>query len=128
TDRYDDIKESTVSDRLHYYVIGGYVFNLTDNLKFKPAILGKIVSGAPVTVDFSANFLIQEVVTIGAAYRYEDAVSALAGFQITKSLFAGYSYDYTITDLNKYNDGSHEIIIRFQLLPKPSRIKSPRFF
>ncbi|RYY31045.1 MAG: type IX secretion system membrane protein PorP/SprF [Sphingobacteriaceae bacterium] len=128
TDRYDDIKESTVSDRLHYYVIGGYVFNLTDNLKFKPAVLGKIVSGAPVTVDFSANFLIQEVVTIGAAYRYEDAISALAGFQITKSLFAGYSYDYTITDLNKYNDGSHEIIIRFQLLPKPSRIKSPRFF
>lgn len=128
SDYYDDIEEATVSDRLHYYVMGGYVFDISDGLKFKPAVLGKIVSGAPVTVDVSANFLIQEKVTLGASYRYDDSVSALAGFQISRSLFAGYSYDYSVTELNKYNDGSHEIILRFQLMPKSSRIKSPRFF
>lgn len=127
-DYYDDIEEAAVSDRLHYYVIAGYVFNISDNLKFKPAVLGKIVSGAPVTVDASANFLIQEKVTLGASYRWDDSVSALAGFQITPSIFAGYSYDYSVTNLNKYNDGSHEFILRFQLIPKNARIKSPRFF
>jgi type IX secretion system PorP/SprF family membrane protein len=128
SDYYDDIQEATVQDRLHYYVMGGYVFDITDDLKFKPAILGKIVSGSPLIVDASANFLIQNTVTLGASYRWDDSVSALAGFQITKSIFAGYSYDYSVTDLNKYNNGSHEIILRFQLVPSGSRIKSPRFF
>ncbi len=127
-DYYDDVQESTVSDRLHYYVMGGYVFDLSDNLKFKPAVLGKIVSGAPITVDVSANFLLYEKLTLGASYRWDDSVSALAGFQITRGLFAGYSYDYSVTELNKYNDGSHEIILKFELLPKNKRVKSPRFF
>jgi type IX secretion system PorP/SprF family membrane protein len=104
------------------------VFDISDNLIFKPAMLGKIVSGSPITVDLSANFLLYEKLTLGAAYRWDDSVSALAGFQITRGLFVGYSYDYTVTEFNKYNDGSHEIILRFQLVPKASRIKSPRFF
>lgn len=128
SDYYDDVQESTVSDRLHYYVMGGYVFDISDNLKFKPAVLGKIVSGAPVTVDVSANFLLYEKLTLGASYRWDDSVSALAGFQITRGIFAGYSYDYTVTEFNKYNDGSHEVILRFELLPKNKRVKSPRFF
>jgi len=128
TNIYDDIQESMVSDRLHYYVITGYVFNLGDNLKFKPAVMGKIVNGAPITVDASANFLLQETVTLGAAYRWNDAVSALAGVQVTENIFVAYSYDYSVTDLNKYNNGSHEIMVRFQLLPKANRIRSPRFF
>ncbi|MFT3795945.1 type IX secretion system membrane protein PorP/SprF [Flavobacterium sp.] len=125
---YDDVKEAVLSDRLHYYAIGGYVFDLTENLKFKPAVMGKLVSGAPITVDVSANFLIQEKLTLGVSHRIDDSISALAGFQITPSLYAGYAYDYTVTDLNKYNDGSHEIILRFQLVKKASQIKSPRFF
>ncbi|MEZ0007882.1 type IX secretion system PorP/SprF family membrane protein [Flavobacterium sp. 28YEA47A] len=127
-DYYDDIQESIQIERLHYYLIGGYVFNFSDNFKFKPAVLAKGVSGAPISVDFSANFLIQEKFTIGAGYRWDDSVSALLGFQISKDFFVGYSYDYTTTDLNKYNDGSHEIILRYQLSRKTSQIKSQRFF
>ncbi|PZR23314.1 MAG: hypothetical protein DI539_03415 [Flavobacterium psychrophilum] len=128
SDYYDDVQEAQVSDRLHYYVIGGYVFDISDNLKFKPAFMAKIVSGAPITADLSANFLLQERLTLGAAYRFDDSVSGLVGFQLTKNFFVGYSYDYSVTELNKYNDGSHEIIVRFQLVPKATRIKSPRFF
>jgi len=128
SDHYDDVLETAISDRLHYYVIGGYVFSFSDNFKFKPAVLGKIVSGAPVTIDASANFLLYEKLTLGAAYRWNDAISALAGFQISKDIWLGYSYDYSTTELSKYNDGSHEIILRFQLVPKATRIKSPRFF
>ena len=125
---YNDVKESTVTDRLHYYAIAGYVFNLSKSLNFKPALLAKIVTGAPVIVDASANFLLQDFVTLGVAYRWDDAMSALAGVQITSNIFVAYSYDYSVTELNKYNSGSHEIVVRFQLLPKTSRIKSPRFF
>jgi len=55
-------------------------------------------------------------------------MSAVAGFQVSNSFFLGYSYDYTITELNKYNDGSHEIILRYQFQKKTTQIKSPRFY
>jgi len=125
---YDDVQETVMADRLHYYVIGGYVFTLNENLKFKPAVLGKVVSGAPITVDASANFLIQDVVTLGAAYRWDDAVSGLIGIQVSRNFFVGYSYDYSVTELQKYNNGSHEFMVRFELAPKTNRIKSVRFF
>lgn len=125
---YDDVQESIDIDRLHYYLITGYVFDLSEGLKFKPAFLGKLVSGAPLYYNLSLNFLIQEKLTLGASYQFDDSASALAGFQISNSFYIGYAYDYTVTKLNKYNDGSHEIIVRFQLQKKSSQIKSPRFY
>lgn len=125
---YDDVQESVNYDRLHYFLMGGYVFDLNSNLKFKPAFLVKAVSGAPLTADVSANFMIAEKFVIGGAYRTDDSVSILAGFQISKSFFIGYSFDYTISELNKYNDGSHEIILRYSFNKGESKIKSPRFF
>jgi type IX secretion system PorP/SprF family membrane protein len=127
-DYYDDVQEAVNRDRFHYFFIGGYVFNISENLKFKPAFLVKAVSGAPLSTDLSANFLIHEKFTAGASYRLDDSVSALAGFQVSKSIFIGYAFDYTVTELNKYNDGSHEIILRFQMQKKTSQMKSPRFF
>ncbi|MEO4005411.1 MULTISPECIES: type IX secretion system membrane protein PorP/SprF [unclassified Flavobacterium] len=127
-DYYDDIQESVMADKLHYYLIGGYVFDVTDGLKFKPSVMLKAVSGAPLAADLSANFLIQEKVTLGASYRWDDSVSAMAGLQFLDHFFIGYAFDYSTTKLNKYNDGTHEIILRFQLPPKSSAIKSPRFF
>ncbi len=127
-DYYDDIQESVMADKLHYYLIGGYVFDVTDGLKFKPSVMLKAVSGAPLAADLSGNFLIQERVTLGASYRWDDSVSAMAGLQFLDHFFIGYAFDYSTTKLNKYNDGTHEIILRFQLPPKSSAIKSPRFF
>ena len=79
-------------------------------------------------MDLSANFLFNEKLTLGAAYRYDAAVSALAGFQISEMLFVGYAYDFETTQLQKYNQGSHEIFLRFELFKSYSGISSPRFF
>jgi len=128
SDYYDDIAEEVDPDRLHFYLIGGYVFDLTDNLKFKPAVLARAVSGAPVEFDVSANFMFMEKFVLGAGYRFDDSVSALAGFQISRDFFIGYAYDFTTSELNKYNNGTHEILLRFQMNKKTSQIKSPRFF
>jgi type IX secretion system PorP/SprF family membrane protein len=127
-DYYDDVQESIDYDRMHYFLMGGYVFDLNPNLKFKPAFLVKAVTGAPISADVSANFMIQEKFVIGGAYRTDDSVSILAGFQISPSFYLGYAFDYTVSELNKYNDGSHEIILRYQFVKNQSKIKSPRFF
>jgi type IX secretion system PorP/SprF family membrane protein len=125
---YDAVQEGVYYNRPHYFFMGGYVFDLSENLKFKPAFFLKGVRGAPLSKDLSANFLIQEKVVLGASYRFDDSVSTLVGLQITKSFYLGYTYDYTVSDLNRYNNGSHEIILRYQYYKKSNKIKSPRFF
>jgi type IX secretion system PorP/SprF family membrane protein len=127
TEHFDNAQISIAKERMNYYLIAGYVFDIDDKLKFKPSTFVKAVSGAPIVVDVSANFLYNEKLTLGAAWRWDDSVSALAGFQISNSLYVGYAYDATTTNLSNYNSGSHEIVLRFEL-QKSGRMLSPRFF
>ncbi len=112
----------------HYYLTSGYVMNLTDYIKFKPTIMLKCVQNAPVEFDASINFLLDEIFWIGLEYRTGDAISCLLGFQISKSLRIAYSYDYTLTDLQKYNSGSHEITLSYDISIYKTRITSLRYF
>lgn len=120
--------QSVASERMHFYFLGGYVFYLSSSVKFKPATLLKMVEGAPLQWDVSANFLFHEKLTLGAAYRWDAALSALAGFQIDSNWFIGVGYDYQLTKLEKYSDGSYEIILRFNLFNPRKSILTPRFF
>lgn len=119
---------SVASERMHYHFIAGHVFDLNETIKFKPAVLTKLVQGTPLQVDASANFLFNEKFVLGAAYRWDAAASLLAGFQVSKSWFIGYSYDMETTKLANYNSGSHEIFLRFELFNNIENIVSPRFF
>jgi len=128
TDHYDDIAVSEAKERMHFYAIGGYVFDLRENLKFKPTVLAKAVQGAPLSVDFSANFLVYDILTLGAAYRWDAAVSGMVGFQFTENILIGYAYDYDTTDLGNYNFDTHEVFLRFELATKSKPKINPRFF
>jgi type IX secretion system PorP/SprF family membrane protein len=128
TKRYDDNDIAVYKERMNLYLIGGYVFDLSSDLKFKPAFLGKVVEGAPLQLDLSGNFLINEKFVLGAAWRWSAAVSAMAGFQVSDGLYIGYGYDMETTKLANYNSGSHEIFLRFELFKRQDRIVSPRFF
>ena len=117
-------------ERINFYFITGYVFDLNGNLKFKPALLTKVVGGAPLQVDFSANFMFNEKFTFGAAYRWDAALSAMAGFQISDQFMLGLAYDKETTELGgtQFNDGSFEVFLRFELVKSFQRLVSPRFF
>lgn len=116
------------SERMHYYFIAGHVFDLTGSIKFKPSLLTKMVAGAPLQVDVSGNFLINEKFVVGVAYRWSAAMSAMVGFQASDSWYIGYGYDLETTNLANYNSGSHEIFLRYELFNKVDKIISPRFF
>jgi type IX secretion system PorP/SprF family membrane protein len=126
--KYNDNDVAVFQERMNFYFIGGYVFDIGSSVKFKPAVLTKLVTGAPLQVDASANFLFFDKLMLGGAYRWDAAVSALAGFQVTDGLFIGYSYDMETTELRRYNSGSHEVFLRFELFNKVSKMVSPRFF
>ncbi|MDV7140981.1 type IX secretion system membrane protein PorP/SprF [Maribacter sp. TH_r10] len=117
-------------ERINFYLITGYVMDLNGNLKFKPALLTKVVGGAPLQVDMSASFMLNDQFTFGAAYRWDAAVSAMVGFQISDQLMLGLAYDRETTDLGgtQFNDGSFEVFLRYELVKSFRNLVSPRFF
>jgi type IX secretion system PorP/SprF family membrane protein len=128
TNRYDDNDVAIFKERINYYLIGGYVFDFSNDVKFKPAFLTKLVEGSPLQVDVSANFMFLEKVVVGVAYRWSAAMSAMVGFQVTDGMYIGYGYDLETTNLENYNSGSHEIFLRYELFKNNAKINTPRFF
>ena len=118
---------SISKERLHYHFTAGHVFNISQDILFKPAILTKIVSGTPFQLDLSSNFQIYDKFTIGASYRLDAAVSFLGGFQINRNWLLGYAYDFDTNNLSTYNSGSHEVFLRYEVF-RSNRVRSPRFF
>ncbi|TKG93959.1 type IX secretion system membrane protein PorP/SprF [Puteibacter caeruleilacunae] len=113
----------------HYYLMGGYVFDVSKDLKFKPSFIGKLVEGAPLSVDVTGQFLLKDRFWLGASYRFDDAVALIANFQINRQLMVGYSYDMSVSKLKSFNNGSHEIMISFDFDGFIKRkVKSPRYF
>ncbi|PKP19464.1 MAG: hypothetical protein CVU05_11265 [Bacteroidetes bacterium HGW-Bacteroidetes-21] len=117
-------------EQRHYFLIAGALFNLSDNLKFKPTTLVKMTPAAPIQADFTASFIIADKLLLGAMVRTGDAFGALIGFNITEQLQLGYSYDWSYgLKTSKYNQGSHEIMLRYDFIyASKKQIHSPRNF
>jgi type IX secretion system PorP/SprF family membrane protein len=115
-------------NQIHTYAIAGKVFKISDDLQFKPSVLGKFSSGTSPQFDFSANFLYKEKLNLGAIYRWDNAYGFLLGYQLNNQFFFGYSIDILTSRLNQYNSGSHEVFVRYEMFKNFTKIQSPRFF
>ncbi len=112
----------------HAYFTAGYVLGLENQVQWKPSILLKYSPGAPLEVDVNLMALIARRFWIGASWRSGDAVAAMIDFQIARHLRLGYAFDYSITELRKFHNGSHELLLGFEIFPKRALTKSPRYF
>ncbi|MDR7371929.1 type IX secretion system membrane protein PorP/SprF [Flavobacterium aquidurense] len=128
TNRYDDNDTAIFKDKINYYFMAGYVFDLNYDVRFKPALLTKMVQGAPLQVDVSGNFMFYDKFVLGLAYRWSASISAMAGFQVSDGLYIGYGYDHETTNLRRYSSGSHEIFLRYEFFKNYGKMTSPRFF
>ncbi len=118
------------SEQKHYFLIGGAVFKLSESIDLKPTGFLKLTNGAPIELDITANFIFMDKFWTGIMYRTGDALGALAGLNITDQLAVGYSFDWSATNRTfKYNQGSHEIMLRYDFIYKEKNmIRSPRYF
>ena len=124
-----DLYESL--DRVHYYFTGGYVFDLSESLKFKPAYMVKYVKGAALSTDITANFLLNEKIWLGASYRINNeqrAMGAIVDFQVSRQFRIGYAYEIPTGDIRPYTSGSHEILLMYEFKFLKNKQKSPRYF
>jgi type IX secretion system PorP/SprF family membrane protein len=113
----------------HYFATAGYVFDLNDNLKLKPNVLLKYVSGAPLEIDLNANLLIKNIIWAGLSWRSFDSFDAILQIQLNNRLQVGYSFDFaTTTEIRRVNSGSHELMILYRIPITRDRIVTPRYF
>ena len=112
----------------HYFVTAGYVFDLHEDWQLKPSFLFKGVQGAPLQLDINATLWFMDRFGAGLSWRSFSSANVLLGYKISEQLSAGYAYDFSTTDLRRYNTGSHELMLRYQLKNGRTRIVTPRFF
>ena len=113
---------------IHYFLTGGYVFDINPNLKFKPFAMIKSSMNAPTSIDVSTNFMLYDKLELGATYRLEDSFGAMVNFAITPSLRVGYAYDHIVSDINVVTSASHEVMLLFDLNFPKKVSRSPRYF
>jgi type IX secretion system PorP/SprF family membrane protein len=110
---YDDLLLDEHSMRIHYTITGEVRFKKND-YSFMPSFLVKYVKGAPLTADACFRVGYKNIIWAGVSYRTEDAFAILLGYNITNAFYVGYSYDYTLSPLNKFNTGTHEIMLAYK--------------
>jgi type IX secretion system PorP/SprF family membrane protein len=122
------VASSATAYKPHYILKGGYITDLGPDIKFKPNILIKYVSGSPVQIDVNANFLLKETLWLGGSVRSMDSFDILAELQLTPNIQLGYSYDFTTSKLSRVEKGSHEIVLNFRIASKNSNSNLPRCY
>ncbi|KOY85449.1 hypothetical protein AD998_04145 [bacterium 336/3] len=129
TDEYQFLNDTNGARQYrHYFITAGYAFDLKEDLVLKPSVLFKGVGGAPLQVDLNATLWYLDRFGVGASWRSFSSANILVGYKINEQLSAGYAYDFSTTDLQKYNSGSHELMLRYQLKSDKTKIITPRFF
>ncbi len=114
--------------RRHYLVTAGYVFGVSQQVKFKPSFLIKFVQHAPVQIDLNFSAVWKDKYWVGFSYRSGDAAVAILEYQTGGNFRIGYAYDLTVSKLRNYSSGSHEIMLGIDLGKQMVKVKTPRYF
>lgn len=114
--------------RRHYFINAGYVMDINENFKFKPSFLFKYLPHAPAQIDVNLSLMYKDQVWFGASFRSGDAIVALIEYQANQRIRIGYAYDFTLSQLNQYSNGTHEIMIGYDFGKDIIAVKTPRYF
>lgn len=115
----------------HFYLVAGYVFDVSSVMKLKPTGLIKAVPGAPTEIDLELATLLYDRLWVGMGYRFDESPESLRGYvsaYVTPQLRIGYNYDYVLSDLSDYAGGTHEFMLGYDFGNSKMSFKSPRYF
>lgn len=122
----DDLRNSYYTK--HYFINAGVVFAAGSKFKIKPSTLVKVEASAPVSIDLNCNVLYNDLIWLGVSYRTGDAIVALLDVNVTPQFRIGYAYDFTLSQLNRHSNGTHEVMIGYQFGKDKVKTRSPRYF
>jgi type IX secretion system PorP/SprF family membrane protein len=132
-----EVQGDLSTEARHLYVMTGAAFPLVNNLKFTPQILFKVAENAPFDLDLNFGIDYDEkyygainIRTGGNNDSFAESIDLIFGFQLTERLLLGVAYDYTLSDISRYENGSIEALINYRFLKKKRQVDiiNPRFF
>ncbi|MBT8234433.1 MAG: PorP/SprF family type IX secretion system membrane protein [Saprospiraceae bacterium] len=121
----------------HMYAMTGFKLELSQDWAYHPQFFFKVAEQSPFNLDFLSLFSYQDKIYLGGNIRAGGSQNSLLnsfdivlGFQFTPNIFAGMSYDFNLTDLSQYENGSFELSLTysFEKSNLPKRISNPRYF
>ena len=112
----DSGRVTYATSNAHVYFSGGYNFKLNENTEFRPSTLIRYVSGAPLSLDFTAAFKFFDKLEFGAAYRTDDAISGFVMLNLANWVNIGYAYESsTVSEISDAGNGTYEILFQLNL-------------
>lgn len=98
----------------YYYLYGGTSIDLSPDVRFKPMSLVRFQEGSPLSFDINGMFIFYETVGAGASYRWDDSITMIFELKLHENLHLGYAYNYTLSEISRYSNGSHEIMLNYR--------------
>ncbi len=123
-----DLIDIIPKDQKHFFLMGGFVSSLSDQVQFLPSFLLKHVRNAPLDLDVNASFIFNKKFWFGISYRFGDSIDGILQYQITPQIRAGIAHDFTISELRQVNNGTYELMMQYCFDHNPRRLTNPRFF
>lgn len=119
---YHDIKQ------YNFLITTGVMIQFSKEFMFKPSFLIKYSQVSPLQVDLNGNFIIKDFLWLGGSWRIDDnTLVGIIEIQVNDQFKIGYSYDYNTGDLSTFNNGTHEIVVRYEFGYKVNA-NNPRYF
>ena len=124
----DEAKNSLSKLTKHYFITAGTLLDVSREWSFIPSFMVQSVKPAPVQVDLNGTFWYQKKAAVGFSYRNLDAVYLILDYVYNDKLEIGYAFDFTVSELSKYNGGTHEIIVGIRWGEDHHRVTCPAKF
>jgi type IX secretion system PorP/SprF family membrane protein len=119
----------------HAYLMAGVVFDLNQRVKLKPAVLIKYADNSPLDADLHASLIFFDRFWAGLTYRtggssnsIGESLDVITQVQIGKSVRLGFAFDFTLSKLRDYNDGTYELVLDYCMSSAENKMTNPRFF
>lgn len=134
---FNEVGSLLSEEKIHGYLMAGYIFGINKNVDFKPQILMKYAANSPFDADLNASFIFQKKYTAGLTARlggstqvgFMESFDLMVGAQITQHILFGLSYDITLSEIKDYSNGSIEGVVRYCIgKSEGEEIVNPRFF
>lgn len=100
----------------NYFVTAGKVISFGQRLKLKPSVLVRFKEGQAFGLDLNGNLYIDNVIAFGASLRSEGTIIGLFEVKLNENLRFGYAFDYTAGRLDRFTDGTHELMINYRFM------------
>jgi type IX secretion system PorP/SprF family membrane protein len=129
---FSDKGQLITRETQHYYFMAGATIPLGEAWELNPQTLWRYLPNAPFDADINLSAIFKKKISGGLSYRIGSETAIVStGLQMGDHLHLGMAFEASFSDIQKYNSGTAEVIIRYFLASKKgenAEAVTPRFY